>query len=226
MQPDTPKRQPHSGLLSLDSSSRMCYNQKKGGAALDPVVYPVAADSFTFRSCKAPEVTTTPHGASCAGFPFATGVLRCFSAICLICHFKAAVRRFCFGQLSLYSRRYACAVRLVYGLMAWRCPLLRGLPLALTACRLPCDPPAAVDLRRRGLCGCLVGAVRSVRPGAAMACLAAKVAIRVAGKVAKVAGIVVTLCAKVAGIVAQPCAKVAVKVAGVCAKVAHFTQKS
>nr|DAW04541.1 MAG TPA: hypothetical protein [Bacteriophage sp.] len=41
-----------------------------------------------------------------------------------------------------------------------------------------------------------------------MACLAAKVATRVAGKVAKVAGIV------------------AVKVASVCAKVAYFTPKS
>lgn len=29
MQPDTPKRQPHDGLLSLDQLRRMCYNQKK-----------------------------------------------------------------------------------------------------------------------------------------------------------------------------------------------------
>lgn len=44
------------------------------------------------------------------------------------------------------------------------------------------------------------------------ACLFAKVAVIVAGKVAKVAGIVVRFCAKVAAKVASVCGKVATKV--------------
>lgn len=39
--------------------------------------------------------------------------------------------------LSLYRRRPACSVAIVYGLMAWRCPLLRGVPLARCAASLP-----------------------------------------------------------------------------------------
>ena len=151
MQPDTPKRQPRAGLLSLDQLRRMCYNQKKGGAALDPVVYPVAADSFTFRSVKTPEVTTAPHGASCAGFPFAPGVFRCFSAICLICHFNAAVRRFYLGELSLYIHTDPRALYALFiALWRGRCHRVRGLPLALTACSLSCDHTAARSMRLPG----------------------------------------------------------------------------
>lgn len=134
-----------------------------------------------------------------------------FSVICLICHFNAPVRRFNSGCYPLYCRRSAYAVHLVCAPMVWRYPLLRGLPLALPACRLPCVPVAlsmAVPDRWRSLCGCRFGSLHAGRPGAAMACLVAKVATRVAGKVAKVAGIV------------------AAKVASVCAKVARFTPKS
>lgn len=110
--------------------------------------------------------------------------------------------------LSLYRHRPACPVAVVYGLMAWRCPLLRGLPLSLPACRRPCSPVALSGgglLRRCGLGG-LRWLLRRAWPSA-----------KVSGKVAKVAGKVVRLRAKVAG-------KVAVKVASACAKVAHLPQ--
>ena len=64
-----------------------------------------------------------------------------FSAVCLICHFNATVRRFNVWG-SLYRRSPACSVGLVCGLVAWRCPLRCGLPLALPACRRPCAPAA------------------------------------------------------------------------------------
>ena len=110
--------------------------------------------------------------------------------------------------LSLYCRRSVCAVRLVCWRMARRCPVRRGLPLALPACRRPCSPVALSGgglLRRCGLGG-LRWLLRRAWPSA-----------KVSGKVAKVAGKVVRLRAKVAG-------KVAVKVASACAKVAHLPQ--
>lgn len=134
-----------------------------------------------------------------------------FSAVCLICHFNAPVRRFNVWRLSLYRRRPARPVAVVYGLMAWRCPLLRGLPLSRCAARLPplfpCCFAGGGLLRWRGLGGLRWMLRRAWRSA------------KVAGKVAKVAGIFVRLRAKVAGIVA-------VKVAGVCAKVARFAPKS
>lgn len=113
--------------------------------------------------------------------------------------------------LSLYRRNPACPVAVVYGLMAWRCPLLRGLPLALPACPhrapplCPCYLVGGGLLRRGGLGGLRWLLRRAWRSA------------KVPGKVAKVAGIVVLLRAKVAG-------KVAVKVASACAKVAHLPQ--
>lgn len=106
--------------------------------------------------------------------------------------------------LSLYRHRRACPVAVVYGLMAWRCPLLRGLPLALPACRRPRSPVAL-----SAAAPCSGGAV-SVAGGL-------RWLLRRAWLSAKVAGIVVSLCAKVSG-------KVAVKVASACAKVAHLPQ--
>lgn len=115
-----------------------------------------------------------------------------------------------FRAIPLYRRRPACPVAVVYGLMAWRCPLLRDLPLALPACRRPCSP---VTLSGGGLLRrCGLGGLRWLLR---RAWLSAKVAGKVSGKVAKVAGIVVRLRSKVAG-------KVAVKVASACAKVAHL----
>lgn len=113
--------------------------------------------------------------------------------------------------LSLYCRRSACSAALVYGLMAWRCPLLRKLPLARCAASLPpplfpCGLVGGCTLLRR----CVLGGLRWLLRRAWRSA-------KVSGKVAKVAGIVVPLCAKVAG-------KVAVKVASACAKVAHFPQ--
>lgn len=114
----------------------------KGGAARDPVVYPVAAYSTAFRSGQTPEMTTAPHGASCAGFSFAPGVFRGLFALCLICHFNAPVRRFNYGRYPYIPPRSVCAVRLVYGLVAWRCTLRRTLPLCgvLPACRHRAPP--------------------------------------------------------------------------------------
>lgn len=132
-----------------------------------------------------------------------------FSVICLICHFNAPVRRFNSGCYPYIAAVLRALYALFFAPMVWRYPLLRGLPLALPACRLPCVPVAlsmAVPDRWRSLCGCRFGSLHAGRPGAAMACLVAKVATRVAGKVAKVAG------------------KVAVEVASVCAKVAHLPQ--
>ena len=84
-----------------------------------------------------------------------------FSAIRHICHFNATVRRFnVWGYPSLYRRHPACPVSVVYGLMAWRCPLLRGLPLALPACRRPCSPVAL-----SGGASCSAGAVSGVSGG-------------------------------------------------------------
>lgn len=137
-----------------------------------------------------------------------------FSAVCPICHFNVSVRRFnVWGYSLLYRRRPACSVALACGPMAWRCLMLRGVPLSRCAARLPpfsftcCLVGGCAVLRRCGLGGLRRLLLRAWRSA------------KVAGKVAKAAGIVVPLCAKVAG-------KVAVKVASTCAKVAHFAPKS
>lgn len=103
------------------------------------------------------------------------------------------------GYPSLYRHRPSCPVPVVYGLMAWRCPLLRGLPLALPACRRS-RSPVALSVAVRGFGGGDRG--RGLRR-----------LLRRAWRSAKVAGIVVPLCAKVAD-----------KVASACAKVAHLPQ--
>lgn len=100
--------------------------------------------------------------------------------------------------LSLYRRRPACSVALVCVLVAWRCPLLRGFPLALPVCRRSCSP---VALSAAGPCSGGVG--RGLRRLLRRAWLSAKVAGKVPGKVAGI---------------------VAVKVASACAKVAHLPQ--
>lgn len=102
--------------------------------------------------------------------------------------------------LPLYRRRPACPVAVVYGLMSWRCPLLRGLPLSRCAASLPpslfpCGLVGGCPLLRR----CGLGGLRWLLRRAWRSA-------KVAGKVAKVAGIV------------------AVKVASACAKVAHLPQ--
>lgn len=102
--------------------------------------------------------------------------------------------------LSLYRRRPACPVDVVCSLIAWRCPLLRCLPLALPACRRPRSP---VSLSAAVPCS---GGALSVAGGLRWLLRRAWLSAKVAGKVAKVAG------------------KVAVKVASACAKVAHLPQ--
>lgn len=111
-----------------------------------------------------------------------------------------------FGAITLYRRRPAYPVAVVYGLAAWRCPLRRGLPLARGSASLP---PSLF------LCG-LVGGCPMLRRGGLGGIR--RLLLR-AWRSAKVAGKVVPLCVKVAG-------KVAVKVASACAKVARFTPKS
>lgn len=155
------------------------------------------------------------------GFPLLPVYSGGFPAICFICHFNAPVRRFNSGRCAYI----AAALRALCALFM---ALWRGVAPSAVRCRFTvcCQLAAALASlwpyrwlppdRWRGLCGCRFGSLHAGRPGAAMACLAAKVAAkvatRVAGKVAKVAGIV------------------AVKVASVCAKVAakaaRFTQKS
>lgn len=71
------------------------------------------------------------------GFPLLLVYSGGFSAIWLICHFNAPVRRFNVWCYPLYRRIPACPVALVYGLVARRCPLLRGVPLARCAASLP-----------------------------------------------------------------------------------------
>lgn len=71
-----------------------------------------------------------------------------------------------FGAIPLYRRSPACSVALIYGLMAWRCTPLRGLPLALPACRRPCSPVAL-----SAAVPCSGGAV-SGPPAAASPCVA------------------------------------------------------
>lgn len=136
-----------------------------------------------------------------------------FSAVCLICHFNAAVRRF-----NVWGYPYTAAVLLV--LWPLFVALWRGVVPCSVAYRLRCQLAAVlVHLLPCGGAACSGGAV-SVASGGCFAVRGAPPkSPPSSGKVAKVAGIVVTLCAKVAG-------KVAVKVASACAKVAHFTPKS
>lgn len=135
---------------------------------------------------------------------------RCFSFFYNF-HFPACVMRF-----NVWRYPYPAAAPL--GLLPLFMGLWCGVVPCAVACRLRCQVAAALAPlwpyrwvapdRWRSLCGYRFGSLHAGRPGAAMACLVAKVATRVAGKVAKVAGIV------------------AVKVASVCAKVARFTPKS
>lgn len=132
-----------------------------------------------------------------------------FSAVCLICHFNAPVRRFnVWGYPSIPPKpRLFCGPCLwPYGVALYPAPWLAAcaasLPPSLFSCFLVGGCPL---LRRGGLGG------RDLRRLFRRSWLSAKVS----GKVAKVAGIVAPLCAKVAG-----------KVASACAKVAHFTPKS
>lgn len=170
-------------------------------------------------------MTPAPHGASCAGFPFAPGVFRGLFVICLICHFNAPVRRFNSGRCAYIAAapRALCALFMA---------LWRGIapPPRISAlrCAASLPPSCAAPSPWRGgwslwsWCRLVwaVGVVPPCWPGLLVgAWRSAKVAGKASGKVAKVAGIVVRLRAKVAG-------KVAVKVASVCAKVAHFTPKS
>lgn len=133
-----------------------------------------------------------------------------FSAVCLICHFNAPVRRF-----NVLGYPYTAAALL--SLWPLFMALWRGVVSCSAACRLRCQlaavlvplwpcrwPSTAPAVSARGLRWLLRRAWRS-----------AKVVGKFSGKVAKVAGIVVRLRAKVAG-----------KVASTCAKVARFTPKS
>lgn len=144
------------------------------------------------------------------GFPLPLVYSGGFSAVFLICHFNAPVRRF-----NVLGYPYTAAVLLVLWplfMALWRgvvpCSVACRLRGALPACRRPCFSVALSGgglLRRCGLGG-LRWLLRRAWPSA-----------KVSGKVAKVAGKVVRLRAKVAG-------KVAVKVASACAKVAHLPQ--
>lgn len=133
-----------------------------------------------------------------------------FSVICLICHFNAPVRRFNSGCYPYILPPFCmrCTPCL------WPCGVALHPPPCIAALRCAASLPPA--------CAALVPLAGWLAPPCwpwllVGACLSAKVAIIVAGKVAKVAGIVVSLCAKVSG-------KVAVKVASACAKVAHLPQ--
>ena len=142
------------------------------------------------------------------GFPLLSVYSGGFSAVCLICHFNAAVRRF-----NVWGYPYTAAVLLV--LWPLFMALWRGVVPCSVAYRLRCQLAAVLVhllLCRGGglLRGCGLGGLRRLLR---CAWLSAKVAGKVSGKVAKVAGIVVRFCAKVATKVASVCGKVATKVA-------------
>lgn len=89
------------------------------------------------------------------GFPLLLVYSGGFSAVCPICHFNASVRRFnvwCYPSIPPPPRLF-CGHCLC--LMAWRCPLLRGVPLAWCAASLPpplfpCGLVGGCALLRRG----------------------------------------------------------------------------
>ena len=162
-------------------------------------------------------MTTAPHGSRRAGFSFAPGVFRGLFSVCLICHFNTPARRFNSGRCPYI----AAALRALCALFM---ALWRGVAPSAVHCRLRFQL-AAIARRPCALGGvagpCGAGAdwvglsAWSLHAGRGFwwgACLSAKVAVIVAGKVAKVAGIVVRFCAKVAAKVASVCGKVATKV--------------
>ena len=151
------------------------------------------------------------------GFPLLPVYSGGFSVICLICHFNTPVRRFNPGRCPYISAalRALCALFMA---------LWRGVAPSAVHCRLrfqlapivrrPCAlggvaGPCGAGADWLGLSAWSLHAGRGFWWGA---CLSAKVAVIVAGKVAKVAGIVVRFCAKVAAKVASVCGKVATKV--------------
>ena len=115
----------------------------QGGATLDLAVYPVAAHSTAFRSGQTPEMTPAPHGASCAGFPFAPGVFRGLFVICLICNFNAPVRRFNSGRCAYIAAAPRALCALFMALWRGIAPR-RAFPLCgvLPACRHRAPPLA------------------------------------------------------------------------------------
>ena len=133
------------------------------------------------------------------GFPLPLVYSGGFSAVCLICHFNAAVRRF-----NVWGYPYTATVLLA----PWPLfmALWRGVVLCSVACRLRCQLAAVLVLLLPCRWPSTAPAVSAW--GLRRLLRRAWLSVKVAGKVAKVAGIV------------------AVKVAGVCAKVAHFTPKS
>ena len=124
-----------------------------------------------------------------------------FSAVCLICHFNAPVRRF-----NVLGYPYTAAALL--SLWPLFMALWRGVVSCSVACRLRFQLAAVpVPLLPCRGAACSGGAL-SMAGGL-------RRLLRLAWPSAKVAGIVVPLCAKVAG-----------KVARVCSKVAYFAPKS
>lgn len=134
-----------------------------------------------------------------------------FSAVCLICHFNAPVRRF-----NVWGYTYTAAATIA--MCALFMALWRDVPHCSVACCLRGALPACRRSRSHVALSvavpCSGGAVSG---GLRWLLRRAWLSAKVSGKVAKVAGIVVRIRAKVAG-------KVAVKVAGACAKVAHLPQ--
>lgn len=121
-----------------------------GGAALDLVVYPVAAYSFTFRFGQTPKMTTAPHGSRRAGFSFAPGVFRGLFAVCFICHFNAPVRRFNSGSCP-YISPALCALYALF--MA----LWRGVAPSAVHCRFAVCCQLAAIVRRPCALGGVAG---------------------------------------------------------------------
>lgn len=82
-------------------------------------------------------MTTAPHGASCAGFPFAPGVFRGLFSVCLICYFNAPIRRFNSGRCPYIATALRALCALFVGV--WR-----GVAPCAVACRLRCQLAAAL----------------------------------------------------------------------------------
>ena len=88
-------------------------------------------------------MTPAPHGASCAGFPFAPGVFRGLFVICLICHFNAPVRHFNSGRCAYIAAAPRALCALFMALWRGIAPR-RAFPLCgvLPACRHRAPPLA------------------------------------------------------------------------------------
>lgn len=95
-------------------------------------------------------MTTAPHGASCAGFPFALGVFRGLFAVCLICHFNAPARRFNCGRCP-YISPALCALYALF--MA----LWRGVAPSAVHCRFAVCCQLAAIVRRPCALGGVAG---------------------------------------------------------------------